>query len=30
MGMAQAISVISEMRDPYTAGHQLQVARLES
>lgn len=28
MGMAQAISVISEMRDPYTAGHQVQVARM--
>ena len=26
--MAQAVSVISEMRDPYTAGHQVQVARL--
>ena len=28
LGTVQAISMISEVRDPYTAGHQLQVARL--
>jgi putative nucleotidyltransferase with HDIG domain len=28
LGTVQAISMISESRDPYTAGHQLQVARL--
>jgi len=28
LGTVQAISMLSEMRDPYTAGHQLQVARL--
>lgn len=28
LGTVQAISVISEMRDPYTAGHQVQAARL--
>jgi len=30
LGAVQAISMISEVRDPYTAGHQLQVARLAS
>lgn len=28
LGTVQAISMISEIRDPYTAGHQLQVAKL--
>ena len=28
LGTVQAISMISEVRDPYTAGHQLQVAKL--
>jgi len=28
LGTVQAISMISEVRDPYTAGHQLQVGRL--
>ncbi len=30
LGTVQAISMISESRDPYTAGQQLQVARPES
>ena len=30
LGTVEAISMISEVRDPYTAGHQLQVARLAS